>query len=141
MSEVDSSKEYRAAFAKHKFNKILRDEVSKYALVNEPDNYHGLLAIMEDWTIIILCTAVVQYTRSNTYLGLFWRIVYVLTICIIGARQRGLARGLHEATYGCFVNKRYLNFVLAMLYFKVLLAARYLSCQKSSSISWHRLRS
>ncbi|CAF4466151.1 unnamed protein product, partial [Rotaria magnacalcarata] len=32
--------------------------------------------------------------------------------CVIGARQRGLARGLHEATHGCFASNKYLNFFL-----------------------------
>ncbi|CAF3302743.1 unnamed protein product [Rotaria socialis] len=41
-----------------------------------------------------------------------WMFAYFLATCVIGARQRGLARGLHEATHGCFASNQYLNFFL-----------------------------
>ncbi|CAF3530697.1 unnamed protein product [Rotaria sp. Silwood2] len=112
MSSELSLRNYVSAFKRHKFDKSLRNEIAKYTLTNKRDNYHGLLAIIADWTIIIMGATISQYVRNNIHLPFIWPITYVLVICIIGARQRGLARGLHEATHNCFASNKYLNFFL-----------------------------
>ncbi|CAF3136736.1 unnamed protein product, partial [Rotaria sp. Silwood2] len=112
MSSETSSHKHVSPFERYKFDKNLRNEIAKYTLANKRDNYHGLLAIIADWTIIIACASISQYVRNNIYLSFIWPVSYALAICIIGARQRGLARGLHEATHNCFASNKYLNFFL-----------------------------
>jgi len=99
-------------FERYKFDKAIRDEVSKYTLKNKPDNYHAVLAIAADWIIITLCILLSEYVRNHVTFPFIWPIIYFLAVCVIGARQRGLARGLHESTHGCFASNEYLNFFL-----------------------------
>lgn len=112
MSSFSDQQKYAKPFQRYKFDQNLRNEIKKYTLVNKPDNYHGVLAILSDWIIIILCAITAEYVHNYVRLPLLWPITYGLSISIIGARQRGLARGLHEATHHCLASNRYLNFVL-----------------------------
>lgn len=112
MSAVVSSKKYAPAFERYKFDRSLRHEISKYTLVSKPDNHHAVLAIATDWIIIILGATLSEYARKNMNFPFVWPVIYGAVVCVIGARQRGLARGLHEATHGCFASNKYLNFFL-----------------------------
>lgn len=112
MSNESSFEKHLAPFQRHKFDPDLRDQVTRHTLAHKPDNYHGVLAIMSDWTLILLCVTISEYAYKYNPVFFLWPMVYFLAISIIGARQRGLARGLHEATHECFCSNQYLNFFL-----------------------------
>ncbi|UJR17774.1 hypothetical protein I4U23_004672 [Adineta vaga] len=102
MSARNLSKKDQAAFKRYKFDEILINKIAQYTLINKTDNYHGPLAIIEDWTIIVLCAMISQYVFNNIHLKFAWTFVDIPVICIIGARQRGLARGyvIFQSFYG-----------------------------------------
>ncbi|UJR17747.1 hypothetical protein I4U23_004645 [Adineta vaga] len=39
-------------------------------------------------------------------------MIYFISVCIVSARQRGLANCLHQATHHCFASNQYLNYFL-----------------------------
>jgi fatty acid desaturase len=84
----------------YKFDHSILKEIKSLAKL---DNWHGILALLEDYFVIIL-SILITYRIS-------WYF-YPFAILIIGARQRGLATLLHEAAHGTLAKNKYLNFVI-----------------------------
>lgn len=77
---------------------ILKDIKSLYKY----DNWHGVLAVILDYLIIILAIVLSEYS--------YWFLP--LTLLMIGSRQRALATVLHEATHSVLTKNRKLGKVL-----------------------------
>jgi fatty acid desaturase len=73
------------------------------------DNFHGWLAIVEDWLIISIVTTLSIWSFSHIHLCLAL-LMYVTCTLVIGARQRGLRVLLHESTHGTLFENPHLNF-------------------------------
>ncbi|MFF0789348.1 fatty acid desaturase [Streptomyces spiralis] len=74
--------------------------------LNEPDNWHTLLAWAEDVLWMALSVAVCVH-------GTHW--AYPLAVLIIGARQRGLSTLLHDCAHGVGVADRRLQMFVGTL--------------------------
>jgi fatty acid desaturase len=70
------------------------------------DNHHGALELAEDWIVI----AASAYVSLSAWNHLSWALtapIYLISIFLIGGRQRALADILHQAAHGTLVkNKR-----------------------------------
>ncbi|CAF1518113.1 unnamed protein product [Rotaria magnacalcarata] len=109
---ADNSEKPVDLFKRYKFDASIRKKIHEHTLYSKPDNWHGLVDILEDWSIIfffIFCTKYIFYFYSSLVLSL---IFYLITICVIGARQRGLADCLHQASHYCLASNSSWNFFL-----------------------------
>ena len=66
------------------------------------DNYHGLLAVLEDYCVIAGAIAILWLSP----------FCYPISILVIGARQRALATLLHESAHKTLCRNRQLNYLL-----------------------------
>jgi fatty acid desaturase len=74
-------------------------------LARKGDNWHGLLALLTDATII----------SAAIYLCTFSSIFYPLSLVVIGSRQRALATILHESSHRTLCRNYYLNKALGLI--------------------------
>jgi fatty acid desaturase len=72
-------------------------------LLTKLDNWHALLALLENYTIILSSILITCYLS-----GCF----YPLALLLIGSRQRALATLLHESAHGTLARNRFLNQML-----------------------------
>lgn len=87
-------------FTMYRFDKDIEREIKKY---NISDNWHALVAWLQDLLWMALCVAA-------CYLISWW--LYPLALLIIGARQRGLSTILHDCAHGVgAANKRLQMFI------------------------------
>lgn len=93
---------------KHRFDHQL---VVRLKPLYELDNYHGVIALIKDHCIISIAISASLYSFHNT-LWYFSIPVYLLSIFIIGTRQRGLATLLHESAHGILAKSKQLNYWL-----------------------------
>lgn len=70
------------------------------------DNYHSVIALLQDWGIIILAGIV-----ANHYFYL-----YPFCLFIIGSRQRALGTLFHDAAHGVAAKNRKLNFLVGSIF-------------------------
>ncbi|MCC3436794.1 fatty acid desaturase [Microcoleus sp. PH2017_05_CCC_O_A] len=97
----------REKFEKHPFDPEIRKELRPCF---ELDNWHGLLELLEDWSIIAGVTLVSELVLNrHLFAGV---VVYVTAILIIGARMRALADLLHQSAHRTLAKNKVLNFVL-----------------------------
>ncbi|CAF4799385.1 unnamed protein product [Rotaria sp. Silwood1] len=101
-------------FKRYHFNDCIRQQVFKHTMSQNKNNIYGILLLLEDWSIIFLSIFCSKYVYNNKFDSYFILtiIIYLITVCIIGARQRGLADCLHAAAHNCFASNKYLNFFL-----------------------------
>lgn len=92
------------------------------------DNWHGILAILEDYLVMAACVALV-------YLGSWY--FYPVAVLVIGARQRGLSTILHDAAHGVLAESRALRFVLGTLFTGYPIFQQFYAYQKSHVRSHH----
>jgi fatty acid desaturase len=99
-------------FKRYKFDISIREKIRKHTFHFKPDNWHGFADVLEDWLIIYLFIFLTKYIFyfSSSFLLTF--PFYLLTICVIGSRQRGLADCLHQASHHCLANNSIWNFFL-----------------------------
>ena len=95
----------------HAFSPALIREVLTYGKL---DNWHGPLELFEQWTVILL--AVVGSRVAMQTLPIPWALsCLLLSLFVIGGRQRALAGVLHQAVHGSFMADRMLGRVLVMI--------------------------
>lgn len=84
-------------------------------LQTDQDNWHGILAAVEDWLIILsfICCSHWVYQHCSLYLSL---PLYLLTIVTVGSRQRALATLLHESSHGSIAKNRTINYLLGTVF-------------------------
>lgn len=92
------------------------------------DNWHGALAIAEDYLIIAGCIAL-------CYLGSWY--LYPVAVLVIGARQRGLSTILHDAAHGVLTENKTLRFVLGTVFTGYPIFQQFYAYQKSHVRSHH----
>jgi fatty acid desaturase len=85
---------------KYKFSSEIRSQLKNFTGL---DNWHGVLALAEDYFVI---AASIWVTCQITWL------FYPVTLLIIGARQRALATLLHESSHGTLAQNKRLNWFL-----------------------------
>jgi fatty acid desaturase len=84
----------------------LRQEIR--LLHSERDNWHGLLALSVDWSVIV---AAAWLTVGLSYHPL----AYMISIIVVGSRQRALRSLMHEASHYKLFRDRRLNVWLGRL--------------------------
>ncbi|MEO6703552.1 MAG: fatty acid desaturase family protein [Jatrophihabitantaceae bacterium] len=84
----------------HRFPADVMDELKA---INRPDNWHALLAWLQDAAWIAGCIA-------SCYLLSWW--LYPLAVLVIGARQRGLSTILHDCAHNVGVANRSLQMLI-----------------------------
>ncbi len=73
------------------------------------DNWHGLLAWIEDAAWILAAILAAQESGRS---GWFWPVYMVVTFPILATRQRAAATLLHESAHRTLAKSRRLNYVL-----------------------------
>jgi fatty acid desaturase len=91
---------------KHEFDLEIKYQLSK---LTGKDNWHSLLALLEDISIIIAVTFLTNFAGGTCFLWMFW---YMPSLIIIGARMRGLATVLHESAHRNAAKSKNLNEIL-----------------------------
>jgi fatty acid desaturase len=66
------------------------------------DNWHNLYFIASDWLTIVAAILITVAFKTNP-------IVYILSIIVIGSRQRALMNLLHEASHKKLFKNRFMN--------------------------------
>jgi fatty acid desaturase len=107
---------------KHKNYKFSESIKEKIELLTKIDNWHGILAVLEDYFFIGSSIFVTSYITWN---------FYPLAVLIIGARQRALATLLHEAAHGILLKNKSFNFALGSFFSGYLIFQTFTSYQKS----------
>lgn len=106
-----------------KFDKaILKNIKSLYAY----DNWHGILALLADYTIIGIAILLFKLT--------YW--FFPITLLLIGSRQRGLATILHEAAHSALTKNKNLGKILGT-YFSGYLIFQSWDSYYQSHIKYH----
>ena len=78
------------------------------------DNYHGILAVLYDWLVIVGCTLSTNWLiRRNYYMGL---LIYPISVLLIGVRMRALSLLLHESTHRTLAKSKILNDILGSVF-------------------------
>lgn len=89
---------------RHRFSREIIDEVrSLYAL----DNWHGVLAVVQNLLIVALAVMLAEYVGWAMYLP---------AVILIGSRQRAMATLTHEAAHGTLARNKTLNDILGTVF-------------------------
>lgn len=88
------------SYKTYRFSPEIRNQLKKFTRL---DNWHGVLALTEDYFVII---ASIWVTCQITWL------FYPIALLIIGSRQRALATLLHESAHGTLARNKALNWFL-----------------------------
>ncbi|MGD2113806.1 MAG: fatty acid desaturase family protein, partial [Acidobacteriota bacterium] len=112
-------------YERYQFDESVERQIRK---LYERDNWHGPLAILEDYAIMALCVAA-------CYLVSWW--LYPVAVLVIGARQRGLSTILHDAAHGVLTDNKTLRFVLGTVFTGYPIFQQFYAYQKSHVRSHH----
>ncbi len=94
-----------APITRHRFSAGI---VRELAALRRLDNWHGVVALVVDWAVIVGVAAVTELCS-----GWLWWLVYLLVaLPVIATRQRALATLLHESVHGVLARNRRLNTLL-----------------------------
>ena len=99
---MEGEAEIRLPFQRHSFN---ADILKQLLSLRKLDNWHWLLAVVEDSAMIALA----YWIGSQNF------ATYLLAIFIIGSRQRALTTLLHESAHRTLARNPHLNYVVALL--------------------------
>jgi fatty acid desaturase len=116
----------RAKHQRYKFSLKIRKQLK---LLTKLDNWHGLLALLEDYTIILSSILVTCYWSS-------W--FYPFALLMIGSRQRALATLLHESAHGMLARNGFLNWMLGTFLSGYLIFQQMAAYKKSHCFNHHR---
>lgn len=81
---------------RHVFSRKIQEELHQ---LRELDNWHGPLAVLYDYTVIVFAMLMFHLSMWLT----------PISILLIGSRQRALATLLHESVHCCLTKSRALN--------------------------------
>lgn len=113
---ASKSKTSTEAFKRYKFDAHISKEVMQRTMKQTTDNWHGVLGVIEDWAFIFLFILVSEFVRKLDTSLTVKLMIYFLTVLVIGARQRGLADCLHQASHQCLASNKKLNFLLGTVF-------------------------
>ncbi len=91
------------------------------------DNWHCLLALVEDYAIILASILITYQTHWYTY---------PLAVLVIGSRQRALATLLHEAAHRTLAKNRWLNLIIGS-FFSGYLILQTVTAYRQSHVRYH----
>ncbi|MBP2000762.1 fatty acid desaturase [Paenibacillus shirakamiensis] len=94
--------------------------------LSKSNNYRAFVGIMYDYFIIFVAIVLSQY---NLYF-------YIISLVVIGSRQRALATILHDASHLCLAKNRKLNYVLGTLFSGYLIGQEF-NLYKDSHVKGH----
>lgn len=98
------------------FPHIFAAEIQQHLMrLTKKDNWHGILAVLETYSIIAIAIGAGLVLPSYTP----WFVDGVIYLCVwivIGTRQRGLATLLHEASHRAMARNRLLNNALGTVF-------------------------
>jgi fatty acid desaturase len=109
---VDNNPKHVNLYKRYKFDVSIHKRVLEHTLNSKPNNWHGFVGVLEDWSIIFLFIFFTKYIFYFYPSFLLLIFLYLITICVIGSRQRGLADCLHQASHYCLVTNSSWNFFL-----------------------------
>ncbi|MGW0892206.1 fatty acid desaturase [Saccharopolyspora sp. NPDC002578] len=90
---------------RHRFSGEIDSEL---AALRKLDNWHGPLALITDWAVVVLAALACEALR--TWSGwAFWPVYLLVALPVIGTRQRALATLLHESAHGILAKHKRLN--------------------------------
>jgi len=90
----------------YRFSPEIRTQLRE---LHKVDNWHGLLAWVEDVTWIL---AAILAAEESGHFGFFWVTYIIFTFPIIAVRQRAAATLLHESAHRTLAQNRRLNLLL-----------------------------
>lgn len=90
---------------RHKFSKEIQEELTR---LRKLDNWHGLAALVTDWTVIILA-ALCGEVLNDLSSWASWIFYLGVALPVIGTRQRALATLLHESAHDILAKNKRLN--------------------------------
>ena len=102
-SEIAFSYKSDVAKTKYKRYKFSPEITSQIKELTKLNNWHGLLALLQDYFIIL---ATILITSHITW------FFYPIALLVIGSRQRALTTILHESAHGVLAKNKLLNSVL-----------------------------
>lgn len=116
-----------SGFRKHRFSSDITAQANALCQL---DNWHGPLAVLQDFLIIGLSIAAC-YAAG-------W-VLYPLAVIVIGSRQRALATIVHEAAHSTLTQSRTLSRLLGTFFSGYLIFST-LSAYRRSHVSGHHGR-
>ncbi|PCK22949.1 fatty acid desaturase [Bacillus pumilus] len=114
-----------ANYEYYRFSKEIRDELKPFYQSN---NYRGILGILYDYAMIALAIVLSEFHMA----------FYILTVLIIGSRQRALATILHDASHVCLAKSKKLNRLLGT-YFSGYLIGQEFHIYQDSHVKGHHM--
>jgi fatty acid desaturase len=110
----------------YKFSLEIRKQLK---LLTKLDNWHSLLALLEDYMIILSSILITCHLFD-------W--FYPVALLLIGSRQRALATLLHESAHGTLAKNRFLNWILGTFSSGYLIFQQMTAYKKSHCFNHHR---
>lgn len=95
-----SSNAVKWKYERYKFSPEITCQIRE---LTKLDNWHGLLALLEDYFIILVSILITSHVT--------W-FFYPIALLVIGSRQRALTTILHESAHGVLAKNKSLNWVL-----------------------------
>jgi fatty acid desaturase len=99
-------------FKRHRFDKALISEIQK---LHKLDDWHGIMMLLEDWICIAGAIAASLWAWQNLPLS-GAALTYLLSVLVIGAKQRGLRVLNHMATHNALAKNPQLNYTLSTIF-------------------------
>jgi len=102
----------KSRFKRYRFDKAL---ISQIQPLHKVDNWHGILILLEDWIYIAGAIATSLWAWQNLPLS-GAALTYLLSVLVIGAKQRGLRVINHMATHNALAKNPHLNYALSTVF-------------------------
>ena len=112
-------------YEQYKFSRDIKSQLIELAKL---DDWHGLLALLED-SILILASILI-----TTHVTWFF---YLIALLVIGSRQRALTTILHDSAHGILVKNKSLNWVLGTFCSGYLIFQQMIPYKKSHCYEHH----
>jgi fatty acid desaturase len=113
-------------YERYKFSQEITSQIRD---LTKLDNWHGLLALFEDYFIILTSILITCHVT--------W-FFYPLALLLIGSRQRALATLVHESAHGVLAKNKSLNSVLGTFCSGYLIFQQMIVYKKSHCSLHHR---
>lgn len=121
---------------RHQFSSKIKAklrEICKY------DNYHAILALVEDYAVFGLAIALPYFVGSLFQSWAWWIAYACISVPLIGCRQRALATLLHESAHRTLAKSRVWNFIAGTFFSGYLVMQGWCAYKKSHVDQHHPL--
>ena len=113
---------------KYERYKFSPEIISRIKELTKLDNWHGLLALLEDYLLILASIVITSYVT--------W-FFYPIALLVIGSRQRALTTILHDSAHGVLTKNKSLNWVLGTFCSGYLIFQQMIPYKKSHCYEHH----